>query len=94
MLAVHSERAVEYGLCLPECETGLPFVVDGRLEARAAGGMEWSGRAAFKERDNAGRHGWIVDERFQNSCVGGCEFSDCRVQLSISFWARQAGPKT
>ena len=68
--------------------------VDGRLEVRAAGGMEWSGRAAFKERDNAGRHGWIVDERFQNSCVGGCEFSDCRVQLSVSFWARQADPKT
>ena len=55
--------------------------------------MEWSGCAAFKERDNAGRGGWIVDERFQNSCVGGCEFSDCRVQLSVSFWARQAGPK-
>ena len=34
-----------------------------------------------------------MDERFQNSCVGGCEFSDCRVQLSVSFWARQAGPK-
>jgi len=32
--------------------------VDGRLEVRAAGGMEWSGRAAFKERDNAGR-GWV-----------------------------------
>ena len=34
-----------------------------------------------------------MDERFQNSCVGGCEFSDCRVQLSVSFWARQADPK-
>ena len=40
-----------------------------------------------------GRVGWIVDERFQNSCVGGCEISDCRVQLSVSFWVRQAGPK-
>ena len=34
-----------------------------------------------------------MDERFQNSCVGGCEISDCRVQLSVSFWVRQAGPK-
>ena len=40
-----------------------------------------------------GRVGWIVDERFQNSCVGGCEISDCRVQLSVSFWVRQACPK-
>ena len=42
-----------------------------------------------------GRVGWIVDERFQNSCVGGCEISDCRVQLSVSFGsARRAQNET
>ena len=34
-----------------------------------------------------------MDERFQNSCVGGCEILDCHVQLSVSFWVRQADPK-
>jgi len=93
MLAVHGEGAVENNLFLPECETGLQFVVAGRLEARAAGGMELGGCAASKDRDNAGRGGWIGDERFQNSCVGGGRILVCHVQHAASFWGRQADPK-
>ena len=75
MLAVHSERAVEYGLCLPECETGLPLSSMGgwKLGLRAA----WSGAAARRSRSAITR-----------GEVGGLWMRDSRIPASVvaKFW--------
>ena len=75
MLAAHSERAVEYGLCLPECETGLPLSSMGgwKLGLRAG----WNGAAARRSRSAITRGG-----------VGGLWMRDSRIPASVvaKFW--------
>ena len=71
MLAAHGERAVEYGLCLPECETGLPLSSMGgwKLGLRAG----WNGAAARRSRSAITRGGvgglWMRDSRIPASVV-------------------------
>ena len=79
MLAAHSERAVENGLCLPECETGLPLSSMGgwKLGLRAG----WNGAAARRSRSAITRGGvgglWMRDSRIPASVVANFRIAAC-----------------
>ena len=91
MLAVHSERAVEYGLCLPECETGLPLSSMGgwKLGLRAG----WSGAAARRSRNAITWGGvgelWMRDSRIPASVVAKLWIAACNFRSRFGH-ARRA----
>ena len=91
MLAVHSERAVEYGLCLPECETELPLSSMGgwKLGLRAG----WSGAAARRSRNAITWGGvgelWMRDSRIPASVVAKFWIAACNFRSRFGH-ARRA----
>ena len=83
------EGAVEYGLCLPECETGLQLSSMGgwKLGLRAG----WNGAAARRSRSAITRGGmgglWMRDSRIPASVVANFRIAACyfrsRFRLSL-----------
>ena len=95
MLAVYGEGAVEYGLCLPECET--------RLQASSMGGWKlglragWNGAAARRSRSAITRGGvgglWMRDSRFPASVVAKFRIAPCNFRFRFGS-ARRAQNET
>ena len=95
MLAVHGEGAVEYGLCLPECQT--------RLQASSMGGWKlglragWNGAAARRSRSAITWGGlgglWMRDSRIPASVVANIRIAACNFRSRFGS-ARRAQNET